>query len=202
MKFPVLKYFKFDKIWQQQNFNNSEKNLVVKTAQEIDKGLINLSDESRNQLIASPSIHYDPQVTIDEWNDFLAVSFCIKPSCLIGHNIDNKTHNPIAIFAQSNLRIFPNISFANYWEFGELDINNNLTFDLVKDGFIYSKPALQKVINKYSQTFSDFDLEKVPEYLKKLSLNYTKNPDDFHYKIGLLLGYSLNEINKFIKNSK
>jgi hypothetical protein len=199
-KLPVLKYFKFEKYWQKQGFNLSEKKKVQLIANKIDAILLSMSEEERTQLISPPSLEFDPIVCTSEWNDFLAVAFGIKPACLIGHSFDKKMHNPIAKFARKYDKLFNFLSFSDYWYFG-FDKNYKTVYHKMVDGFVYNKVDLENIARKYPEIFKDFSVNDLTVYLKELVKSNKKNPADFHKKLGLLLGYSLKSINNFINTT-
>lgn len=201
MKLPVLKFFKLQKFWQKQKFSEEEKLKIKKLASKIDKILKTLPAPTRNQLVRAPNPSWDPTVAPQEWSDFLAVVLDVKPSCIIGTEYNGATYNPIAQLAKNYPEVFRDLSFADYWQFG-LWKKNRRSYDRVKDGFIFKPQILEKIIKKYPRLFNGAALNNLALFLKRLVLSENKNRAGFHLKLGLLLGYSPKNIEKFIENEK
>jgi len=196
LQLPLLKYFWIDNRWKSQKSDIKKDKNIQGVAHKIEKILSELSSKERNLLVSPPISHFDPEVTIHQWNDFLAVMFGIKPSCNVGMIYNKKLFNPIGQFARNIKKEFPNICTDTTWDFALK--NNNMALEKVDYGFIYDKSNLTQTIKRH-KNLQNINLDKISEYLYNLSLQIDKNPKKYHKTMGILLGYNQKSINKFIE---
>ncbi len=182
------------------NFNkNYQKDAKIKTLNKKIKNIIStMQQKDKNKLINPLNTSFNPEVTIKEFYDFLAVIYEVKPSCIVGMLNNHKTFNPIADFVKSNKNIFNFIKLENYWDFS-YDKSYNTVFIEYKNGFIYNPKLISMVIKNNQDIFKNWNLKNFSKKLQSLKKLFFKNPKKYHTVIGLLLGYKPNEIKKFVK---
>lgn len=202
MKLPILAHFKIRHHWQKNKMSQKEKEEMKQTAAKVDSLLLTMLENDRNQLVKPPSKHYDPSVTIAEWNDFLAVIFKLKPACLIGTNFRGKSYNPIAKFAQKYAQILPNLAFADAYEFGMKPDFIHTYYIKNKNSFIYNPKMIEKIVKKYPKIYNGLKIGELNSFLKKIYFNSDNDRSGFHLKLGLLLGYSYKDVKNYVKKEQ